>query len=778
MKPLTCIFTTSSFATCWAMAWVLLTPIQGWTNLPFGFAALAIAVVFASSWPVHYGLSSHRCGGWAMRLVSGILLAASLAVVQWVVVIPAYLWWAAATNAAPWLDVGMAHLLAALGADCALQNGVIYLQTKAQVMPIHVGWEKLDLYMFTTLAVAVVWCGWWRGGWRAMPQCGVVLLLLIAYAIVRTVLLLLIYADIPQALRSADATSMFFSWQWRVGSYLPLPLLLWLGCRRAESSAAEECPDSGRSDSMKRRAIISSVLVMMMLCLITVGLSPLRSHPQTAVSVLIDDYHSGHWETAHVPFTRESFGGEHLYNYWTMQRWLANDYHVDINVDKTIDQLDLGTYSTVIIKTPNVKFTEGEVRALRTFVEQGGGALFIGDHTDLLGMGTNMNHVLQPWGVAFNADSCNQLSTGFISTFAPAWAAPQPLLRGIDRFEFLTSCSLTFEAHRGSCVIPGYDLFADHGDYGNRNFFGDMKIDGSESFGVLGQCYAGEVGAGRIIVFADSTVFSNFCFYVGNHDRFISNCIDYLSRERSPLGVVRPWLLAVATLCGLAAALLLAGMSRWHLPLTVMFCLLAYRGIELASCARLDIGTATIASAPRDIAFVREDSWANFPPVIGVEDRTPEFSYNSLYCYPQRLGLSTTMSTTWEEACTSGAKCISLINPTDPFLVHHGSEATAWVAKGGDLLVFLGANSIGDNAHIAATLSGTTPADKAGKLIDEQTITNKGTVRVRSIACGAGTLTLVWDGHLLADGIIGHPMAKPEEDQLRLYSLLGKIFHH
>gem|GEM_PF-2079017 len=278
-----------------------------------------------------------------------------------------------------------------------------------------------------------------------------------------------------------------------------------------------------------------------------------RSEGRQPVRVLIDESHSD-WEWTTEPFDTSSFGIRAEYNYYCLRKFISHFYDVsliqdaitprvlnsqeNLNAPRTSDgQHSLNTNTVLIIKTPTRAYDTAEIDAILRFVENGGGLLLIGDHDNLFGMTTHLNAIAERFGMRFRNDDTFDLVTGGFSSLVSLGPWSHPAVRGIRRFEFLTSC--TVEAGTGiegrvgiggiEPVILGCAIASEDGDYGHPNFFGNIAYDLSDRFGVFMQAAATRFGRGRVLLFTDSTCFSNFCMFAPGAAELILGFLGHLS---------------------------------------------------------------------------------------------------------------------------------------------------------------------------------------------------------------------------------------------------------
>lgn len=69
-----------------------------------------------------------------------------------------------------------------------------------------------------------------------------------------------------------------------------------------------------------------------------------------------------------------------------------------------IDAATLADCDVLVIKTPTARYSPDEVEAVLQFIEQGGGVLLVGDHTNFERMATTMNDIARPLGFIFRDD--------------------------------------------------------------------------------------------------------------------------------------------------------------------------------------------------------------------------------------------------------------------------------------------------------------------------------------------------------------------------------------
>ncbi len=128
--------------------------------------------------------------------------------------------------------------------------------------------------------------------------------------------------------------------------------------------------------------------------------------------ILIDDRFCGIWEPTARQLDTEWYGDFPTYSFTSLAEWLGKWYSVDANTTRPYDDELLSHYEVLIIKTPEEPIPDAEQAAIERFVRRGGGLLLVGDHTNLLGMGTHLNALSDKHGIRFRYDSVSDGVTG------------------------------------------------------------------------------------------------------------------------------------------------------------------------------------------------------------------------------------------------------------------------------------------------------------------------------------------------------------------------------
>ena len=345
---------------------------------------------------------------------------------------------------------------------------------------------------------------------------------------------------------------------------------------------------SVRHRAISRRDVVFAAAVFLATALIAVVATLRLPSANAPARVLIDDAHSN----------------------WA---WAT----VRVNRDGALDDMDLSAVDVLILKTPTKAYAESEIDAVESFVSAGGGLFLIGDHTNLFGMTTNINPVAGRFGLRFLDDATYDLASGSPSRFSRSPLTTHPVAQHINGLEFETSCTV-----RGpfwaEYALRGRGLARELVDYSHINFFGNMRYDLDDGFGVFAQGLSVRHGAGRVFAFTDSTVFSNFSVYKEGRAELALAVIGYLSGAGGVASIV-VWAIAVLLLGAFAA------LARWRiLRPSVALAVPAVAGGVLVSMIAVTAWherafALPAPSAPyRQVVFDKHFSRFDLPSMIGV----------------------------------------------------------------------------------------------------------------------------------------------------------------
>jgi hypothetical protein len=427
-----------------------------------------------------------------------------------------------------------------LGLRVSALGDSVFLPAKSGPVAVTSSWDQLApgfALAFGLGVLLVVFLGTRREK-RQRAALGAVLLML-GYLVVRRLLLVFLSLDL-------DRQVLFTNPSVTVLSFVPLFFLLGLFIH-VDPQLLGSRLKGALTSCLSRRTLGALLLISFSIALGSLALYLAPAGSGIAKSLRFDEAH-GDWESTLRPMRTDWYGKDSVYNYASLSQWLSYYYDVDA-IEEPLSEATLDGCDILVIKIPSKPYSESEVQAITQHVRRGGGLFVIGDHTNVFGSTTALNSVLAPFHLALRDDATYDLATGHLTRYSPPRLSPDPIMWRVDQFEFMTSCSIVapWWAWR---FIPGTALIASRADYSTRDFFPELPFTLRSTFGVFLQSVGVPFGRGRVVLFADSTCFSNFSVQMDGYPSYLLGVLDFLGHGNSRIPV-RPVAGALAAGCGL-----------------------------------------------------------------------------------------------------------------------------------------------------------------------------------------------------------------------------------
>ncbi|MFH1862145.1 MAG: hypothetical protein ABH878_04970 [bacterium] len=505
-----------------------------------------------------------------------------------------------------------------LGQSVDLIQGSLYLRTFEDLFRQTITTEKLfpmPFFIFTFLWSGVIVL---RGSKMLLERLLLFWLTIAVYCIIRLSVLLLIMIQRGNPSYFWDPLAILIS-------FLPLALLL----REPDDFSTE--PSLEKKKTSPKRSLVWVGVLLGFIC----GASIITAYAYReagtlkAGRVLINE-HGSDWEWTTEPLNTDDYNERTTYNYYCLAEFLNYYYQVSKNFEPLTPEI-LSDVDVLILKTPTQHYTASEIETVVEFVRRGGGVWVIGDHTNVFGTSQYLNPLLNHFGFRLNYDSTHDLETGNLSLFEKPRIFAHPSVINLSPYLFATSCSMQAPWHSESAII-GYGMRADYLDYSQKNFFPDRKRKQFDiQFGLIMQQAGKKLGAGRLLLYTDSTTFSNFFMFIKGKPELALGSVNWLNRQNQ-----HSWLKAALLLIGVVALVALLSLKSWHgLTLAVLLLGGALAGVFAEQSARVSYALPQpIRPAPR-INFERECS-SYFLPTLRLGDEK-DISYLTFYVWTQRL---------------------------------------------------------------------------------------------------------------------------------------------
>lgn len=500
-------------------------------------------------------------------------------------------------------------------------------------------------------------------------------------------------------------------------------------------------------------------------------------------TILIDEYYSD-WEWSDVPLDTRLYGVQTVYNYYCMAEFLKDYFE---RVDRNYAPLTYDTlkrYSVLVLKTPTKPYDTEAIRAIQRYIAEGGGVWLIGDHTNIFGMNTYLNSVLAFCGVAYRSDAAIDPEANR-QLYLPNRLA-HPVVKDLPLFLFYTGCSIGTRFNlRGYDVIMMPRTLRDSPDFSQNTFFGDFAPSLSEAVLPTLQAYAGYVGGGRIVCWADSTLFSNFAITLPGKMELAVASIDFLNR-RNWLPQLREVLLGIG--------ILLLGLGVWcGYPRVGQLSLFLWLGgliggVAMAYFYEWFYPTPQPHTPLNTIAFL-EELRSEHLPLTAPTDEEPTTSYLTAFVAALRTGK-------YARVCTD----LKQISNYRVIVVVHGHQVSDWRAlkqlvEQGATLILIDGGACPETLEQVSTLFGLrfqrTPLAEpiriggsdltiatAGYFLNGNSVLSdaQGQVLFTRIDWGRGRVYLSATENAFCDASLGEVSDVPTVEQLALLQLLFQVY--
>jgi hypothetical protein len=202
------------------------------------------------------------------------------------------------------------------------------------------------------------------------------------------------------------------------------------------------------------------------------------------------------------PFDAGMFGLLPVYSY-------ASGCHFAVTDRKGLLDGSVDTDQVLVLINTSTSLGLDVSRAIREFMERGGNVLVLGDHTNVFGLMNSLNPFLLPYGAAFRFDSAYHNRSEWKCNYYFGQSAP--MLPGIfpnTGHGIGASIALRWPMRP---MFMGRYAFSDFGDKHNYpgSFLGNYSLDTDEHIGDLVLACWRPVGAGRLVIYGDTSAFQN-----------------------------------------------------------------------------------------------------------------------------------------------------------------------------------------------------------------------------------------------------------------------------
>jgi hypothetical protein len=589
------------------------------------------------------------------------------------------------------LAMGIAGLLRLFGQPAeVLPGGAVFLRSFEDAFKITVTAEKLLpvpflLFLLLQSCIILIYSG--RSRWESLFWFWIVFL---GYSVLRLSLLILLM------LQRVNNSWFFDPW---VMTLSLLPLALWNGTglstlplltrhRVENANRKEQTKFKDHLISMvpglRGADPISFIMGFILAASIFIGFTFRDPGTPKAGRLLINE-HGSDWEWTTDTLNTEIYNEKTTYNYYSLADWLKYYYDVKLNFDP-IEARTLQDVDVLILKIPTQPYRPEEIEAVVQYVRRGGSLWVIGDHTNVFGSSSFFNPLLRRFGCSFNYNSTHDLKSGNMSLFRRPERFAHPSVVNLPPYLFATSCSVNAPWSADAAIL-GYGMRADHLDYSQKNFFADRSRKQFDfDFGLMLQQIAMKFGRGRLVIYTDSTTFSNFFIFIQGKPELVLGTLNWLNHRPKSA-----WVNSLAWVLAALALLAMIFLRCWNGAAAAGFLIAA----SLAGWTTDNLSKkAHPLPEPRQsipyVNFEHEHS-DYFLPVLRLE-QDQDKSFLTFYVWVQRVGAVPRESDDFSRA-VSGADPVILIDPVQDFTPEEAAQLRHFLEKGGRALLINSADN-------------------------------------------------------------------------------------
>jgi len=669
-----------------------LLPVIWWTPWPYRLAPLVIVAGLLLE-QAHFAQRLFRpvAAGWIVGGVILMLQAAALTV------------YGAVTARSHDVPACVVKFLSSLGwlagIDSAGDGPLLVMQSMRQPIRLAITWDMVfdpATLMFLVGGLAWItmnsarlrqnWVDWLR-------NIGRLALIVVAWLPIRAVLMIALYlhrAALSDPNQPLHVANQFLS-SWVLLAALAGPVLLAWRCVRFVGAAAQEpiepAPSPMPPISVKYLAAAACCLFGAILLAVGWQWEPIGT--RKAGRVMFVERHAP-WSPSDRPYDTEHFGGgadegSFSYTYTVAYQFLGQYYEMSrLGESDAIDEQTLAGCDVLVIKMPGVRYAPEEVQAVVDFVNNGGGLLLIGDHTNLDLTSAHLNDITRCFGFTFRDDVIYSTHNPPDEQHYSAPMAPHPAIEHVPGFDFLISCSIDPGYSWGRPVVAPAGLWSMPANYNWGNFMPPAEHVPATRFGTFIQAWATHAGSGRVVAWGDSTVFSSFC--IGQPGKFpvLLNMVEWLNHQGGT-GVWWLWMLLGAAAIGNGLWMVRGDGSAWLVPLAAMACGWTLGTAASAALLAHKMPLPTPA-AERRMPLVVIDRTASRAPLASTfkNDDPTGGGFGLLEQWIPRLGYMTMRA---EGDAVFRGDAIVMLYPNVPISETFRRRLIEYVDRGGRLLV-------------------------------------------------------------------------------------------
>ena len=600
-----------------------------------------------------------------------------------------YAQWTARNVHVPLVAEVLRPVLAMFGCDVGTSGGVLYLNTPKITHEFPITWNHLAAYPAWLLLAGGLALVHLRGDRPARSVVKLTAMVPI-YLLLRLATVITLFASRMLFVEHDSErvhVEMFWIPQLVTVSLLPLlPILAWICPLESRVTPADgRLSDSDRPVPRPRIEVAWATSVVVAVVALVAALHLPDPGVKKSGRILVDEAHS-EWEKTNRLPDRDWYGTESGYSYGAMADYLDRHFDFRRHDEGKITPEVLEGCDVLFLKTPTIPYDADEVAAIEDFVHRGGGLLAFGEHSDVWGSSTHLAPVLRPFGIALRYDCVFDVDRQWEQLHEISDIGRHPAVGSIPFFLFAVSCSIQADSWTARPMLQGRGLWTLPIAYSSANFYPVVTDRTDAVVGVFDQAVAQTHGKGRVIAFADSTVYSNFDAFSPGKSELLLHSVDWLDRTNARTGL-RTALFVTAAVAGLAALVgLIAGIGRLPLLLATTVAATTAASIGSFGCdvlRRASYPIPTPHTAMRTIAF--EVPHADAELAIYGFQQQPRKNYDVFYQWALRADAFPRAALDWDEAFE--ADVVVLTRPRGVVTSEQRDRMGRFLEAGGSVLL-------------------------------------------------------------------------------------------
>ncbi|HIH00088.1 MAG TPA: hypothetical protein HA258_05840 [Thermoplasmata archaeon] len=310
---------------------------------------------------------------------------------------------------------------------------------------------------------------------------------------------------------------------------------------RASETAKETMSQKNNlKHHLKNGVVWAAVLLFLSTFVLTVFITGGSTPVEQQIIVFYGDHMVGTWDVPEYgKYGKDAVG---MFGLWPIclttfgyeTEILVGNRNQFLNVTQAVPQnitryLNLTDYTTIretsqvsvsllddatifVVSNLNVSFSEQERSIIWEYVKKGGSLLVIGDHTNVGGMQEPLNELLAPVGIRYRFDAALPFDEKF-KWFTCTQLLHHPLtasLMSLDELQYGVGASLDLSPSAYPLII-GSSVLSDNGNRSNGDiaYLGDYEYTQGEQLGDVILVAGTSYGAGKVLVFGDTSMFQN-----------------------------------------------------------------------------------------------------------------------------------------------------------------------------------------------------------------------------------------------------------------------------